>query len=1247
VNVNAWSPQFFQSAWTSVFLATSATSSSSTYALRGLDDGDYEVYTWLPGFQLTPPGPKRVNVSGGAGALNLSFLALSGQINLTAVVPGGDDPTLVTYQVEGQGSEGSVSKQGIFSAASTAAITGLGTGLYRVSVQNGNPNRGLRKEAAVAVTNGQTAALSVDLQEQTFAVSGVVSFEGSVLLSTNGTVVNISSAAGMRAYAAPAPVVEVFDFPLPQNFYGSVPPLQTSVASVSAGASTATFQVTGLPAGSYLFRVKNDLDPPTTFNGPANMSLPEFGTSNEVVFVGTAGVSGVALKISNGVELSGTISRPSGDSSSDTRTFLLTLRRSDNLSVLQATTTTSGATASYKYQHLSPGDYILEVREDSFGGFATVVPKYAAEPARITIGQVNVTQNITLKQAGAVVGKLRDVNSNTLLTSQNVASFLPSNFQAYAKANPWVAGGYAQAEYDFTSAAGAQIRISSVTGQFAIYRLVPGTTYDIGFRGFQGLDAQSVARGQKAYAPFTKSGVKIAEGQTVDLGIIDLSQGATMKGSVTDAAGNPLPNVRIRAMPSVGNGSERWELGIEGFTDAGGKFTLQGVDRSRNYYDVTAAPRFDADDVLGALSGVKYGEETLRMVDVNNVTARENLAFTLTAADGVLTGKVVTADGGALEDPFSESDFAAKRARVFLHREGAALGNDPLGEIEAFTDAQGFFSVDALVPGSYLLRAASLGYVTAKKNLVVRSGTNSAGTITLGVGATVSGTLTKPDGTNPNTTEVREVVGVDADFSEFIFGRVEANDDTQLVTGYKLSGFKTGLSYSIIALSESDDILELKSGLTFTSSTETKTLNLIYRPAGPAVFATQSRAGSIVSLSFFSTHKIRNLTDADNDLGQILTLATGNGVILSSAIAASRDTLAMTYQLPANEASFSVRLRFTSAQTDPDDPEGDNFTVDQTFEFFAGAGRSRRVRVANAMGGSAVLEGDPSGATFGSGTFAGDGFELESSSSIEVGVVSATDLSSITGAPQGLGPRNRALGVAAAAQRLGPAAYPAASLYKAVQLAPSVSPFSAFYDIFLPAGVSHSLKKEAFLTLKYDDSVTDPSGINVYYFDEGNGVFLLEGKKRSVDTENKTITVAVDHMSTFVVLQNSQGIVGANSYTGTDFTVYNFPNPFSLKAKAVTLADPGSASASQSIDGTMIKCAVPAGKTGTLKIDIYTMTGDLVRTLTQDASAGGTYYYLPWDGKNQDGKKVASGVYVGRMTLNGNDEKFFKMAVVK
>ncbi|MBI4397442.1 MAG: carboxypeptidase regulatory-like domain-containing protein [Elusimicrobia bacterium] len=1237
VYVNAWSPTTFSGSFAQVNLAKNATETSASYALTGLDDGTYHVFTWLPGFELDPPGPKRATVSGGSGSLDLTFRALSGRIDLTVLLPAGDNPALVTYVVRAE-HFGDTEKNGSFGASGTASVTGLGTGLYRVVVVNRNPGRGLRKDTGISVTNGRASSLTMDMTERTYTISGTIAFSGSFALPGKWNGVTVSSAAGLQAAESTAPGVQIYKFPLPEHFYGkSVSPLQQKLATpVAASAGTgATFVIRGIPAGTYLLRVQDDLDPPDFQGfGMEQGVQPEFATTNKVVYVTDGNVSDAALTISNGVKLSGTISRPSGDTSTDARNFRLILRRSDNLAVVQSSATTTGAgTASYSIKHLAEGEYILEVHEDT----SSTTPKYAAVPKRITVGNSDLTQNITLVRSGIIVGKLRDADSKNLITKNNKSQYLSDGFEVFAHANPWTPGGHAQVDWEER---GGGIKISSATGQFTVYRLVPGT-YDVSFRTFGNMDMKSLANGTKAYTPVVKSGITVSEGQTVDLGVIDLNQGVNITGRVTDVSGTALPAIRVVGRPSVAEGERGFEMSVEALTDADGKYELQGVDRNEEFYDVIAAPRFQWDDIFKDLSGTKYGEEKNRMIDVQDDTARQGVDFALTEANGILTGKAATADGGALEDPFSEGSFSQRQARVVLHRDGEEMGDNPIGEIEEVTDPQGNFRISALKPGSYEVRVLSLGYVTARKNVIVEAGENNTGTITLERGATVSGNITKPNGSNPSTSEIDFIVGVDEDFQEFVFGKVEENSSANTVTGYKMTGFKTGLDYSIIVGNHGDDLLELKTGLSFSASTETKTVNLIYRPSPPIVFTTQARSGTTMTITFFSSHKMRNLTADDNDLTKIVTLTSGAGTVTKRTLSASRDTLKVVYSIPANEAKFKMKLAFTSIQVDADSETGANFTFSQEFEFFAAASRMRRVKIANAMGGSNVLEGDPTGINFGPG-----GFQVERSSRVEVGVVSASDLGTLSSGASPAGSAARALGVAAAAERLGPAAYPSESLYKAARLAPSVSPFSAFYDIFLPAGVSHMLKKEALLTLQYDATVTDPSKINIYYFDDGNNVFLLESTKRKVDTKNRTITVAVNHASTFVVLQNNAPIVGANTYTGREILLHNFPNPFNLKTKTVSLTNSPS-SPTQSIEGTMIKYALPSAKSGTVKIEIYNMAGELVRTITESASSGGTYYYTPWDGKNDGGKKVASGVYVVRFTLNGGDEKFFKMAVLK
>jgi hypothetical protein len=271
------------------------------------------------------------------------------------------------------------------------------------------------------------------------------------------------------------------------------------------------------------------------------------------------------------------------------------------------------------------------------------------------------------------------------------------------------------------------------------------------------------------------------------------------------------------------------------------------------------------------------------------------------------------------------------------------------------------------------------------------------------------------------------------------------------------------------------------------------------------------------------------------------------------------------------------------------------------------------------------------------------------SSSVEIGIQRATGLDSLSG-PAGLSaiPARPAPAALSAAARLGPKAYPSADLHAAVASAPRVSPFSAFYDIFLPAGIRHNLKNNASLTLSYDpDLVTDPSNLNIYYYQPNGDYYFLESRDRKVDEVNHTITVSVNHLSIFVVLNNKTAvIIGQPVPLNGSVQIHTVPNPFNLRPKSVPLRDTDPPQV-VTTEGTFIKIALPSDKSGDVLIEIVDAAGILTRTIEVKGLAGGKYHYVEWDGRNDNGHPVSSGVYIARFTLNRSDERFFKMAVIK
>ncbi len=67
------------------------------------------------------------------------------------------------------------------------------------------------------------------------------------------------------------------------------------------------------------------------------------------------------------------------------------------------------------------------------------------------------------------------------------------------------------------------------------------------------------------------------------------------------------------------------------------------------------------------------------------------------------------------------------------------------------------------------------------------------------------------------------------------------------------------------------------------------------------------------------------------------------------------------------------------------------------------------------------------------------------------------------------------------------------------------------------------------------------------------------------------------------------------------------------------------------------------GLTAQAKIEIFTITGERAATLEETDGDGKTL----WDVVNDSGRKVASGVYICRVTNDKGEEKFFKLAVIR
>lgn len=130
------------------------------------------------------------------------------------------------------------------------------------------------------------------------------------------------------------------------------------------------------------------------------------------------------------------------------------------------------------------------------------------------------------------------------------------------------------------------------------------------------------------------------------------------------------------------------------------------------------------------------------------------------------------------------------------------------------------------------------------------------------------------------------------------------------------------------------------------------------------------------------------------------------------------------------------------------------------------------------------------------------------------------------------------------------------------------------------------------------------------------------------------VPLSVDDLFTFTT--GAQTVDGALAAADWNVKPYVVPNPYVAAASF----EPQRYASSGRGDRRMEFRAIPQGST----IRLYTVHGDLVRTLRQDGSMTG---YVPWDMRTKDNLDVAPGLYVFHVDAPGLGTHIGKFAILK
>jgi uncharacterized protein (DUF2141 family) len=1321
--INAWAPGSLNFGSTQVY-TTAGTNVVVPYSLKGLDasatyqmyvglsaSGDYDVPGGFPLLVVPQAGydftlqPASGAISGlirlPAGATDFLNVELRGVtiahlrpqevghefVEVSTTLPNfkcgdGADPVGLGYCANGVSS-------------ATFLVPGVNT--QTLDITFFHRTSGQNAKQRLSVVNGSTSTLTADLSGAVFSIGGsIVNQVSHPLFDTTPEILAnapylkpLGYPAGLSSSTARVTAVrqelESFGVAISTVFNEAT----SRVGFIQAGGS---FTIAGVPSGVYYVRTI-DLRACAT----CDILVPSVG---RIVTVSGAAVSSVTLTLSDGYSVSGSVSLD--DEISDWAIFDLQVLNKRQ-EVVRSTTAYLGDSGlgvfanavNFQFNNLPAGEFYTLVARDrranvKYVGRPIKFPDPALSPTGL---QASLTaQNIVMKRAGQLIGRLKDGGTGELINAAN-ATLLAPNFRVTATANPWIEGGFVVA------AASVSGRPVQADGYFRVGPLLPGVDYDLRLAQTS-WDPSFLQGGSQNYAPVTLGGLRLSPGESRDVGVVALGQGRSITGVVrSTVTGAGLGAVKVVARPSFGG---EGDLVSQSFTNNAGAYTLWVSTQISNQFDVTAAPR----DGNKASDGLVYGLVTLRNL---NLLAATTANFNLTPLAGGVTGQVVVADaatGGMLSYPFGDRrGFPA--AAVNLQPQGV-IPQNPLGDIETATDERGFFSIPGLSTGIYTLHATSLGYgvfnataaVTASSfRLFTGSNTPTndlpGSVITLQRGASVTGRILKSDGSAPNASEVTGVAAANFAAGEFVIGSVETDAVARTVNAYTISGFRAGVTYDLVLISGDDgenvSFPTEGNDISFSAaeSTATKTINLTFKPAkmdclGTAKALDAARTQFTVQVDCLKPLRNETALDADLDSllrvstfnanGQALVAPNGTGGFLagSKSLSSDRKRLTGVYQKAANESRFSVRV--VAAASDVDPTTGLNFTIDKAFDFYTGLESATDGRVSNINGGRLNLTpsaqdellglDERGGLSFQPGTFA-EGSDSASEGSVvanptvtvNVTMTKSTDRQlAQTFALKQLGYIPAGLQAAENGSSYPSEVWAAMSAYRAQASTSTIggaNPLSSFYSIFLPLGVRHSLKKRADLTMSFSTLVSTgvtQNNINVWFYNASTGRYEQESTDKRVDMVNKTITVSVDHFSTFVVLDSTPVLTSAVSFAGSDIIAASFPNPADCVPHAGILRNSTffAGGTIPTFTGQMIRASLPPGDGAQkeLTVNVYNLSGQKVRSMPQGPVSGGQTYYMPWNCSNDNGQTVSSGVYFGEIKW-GSYRKFIKMAIIK
>ena len=591
------------------------------------------------------------------------------------------------------------SKSGQTGTNGTYTIIGLATGNYTIQFYDCNNPRTLITQYYNATSTGTTTSSSATPYSVTV---------GTDYTGVNATMIVGATIAGTVTNAAGSPLANVC--------VSAISTLGNTTTSI--GVSTTAnggYSFSSLPTGSYTIQFSDCNNPRTLisqyYNGTSTGATTSSSATPYAVTAGT-NYTGVNATMVTGATISGTVTNAAGNPVAN-----ICVNANSTTSGVGVRTGTNG---TYTISALPTGSYTIQFWDcNGVNGFiaqfynatsAGTTSYFSATPYAVTAGTNYTGVNATMVVGATISGTVTNAAGNPVA---NIC------VNAY-------------------SSAGNGGATTAVNGGYTIM-LLPTGSYKIQFYNCSSATNyltqyyNGTLTGTATQSEATNYAVTVANNYT---GVnVTLTAGASISGTVTNAAGNPAANICVYANATTGNGYTQ--------TNGSGSYVITGLQSGAYtiyYQNCSSSNNYITQYYNGTVGGttLSSGAQQFLVTVGTNITG---LNATL-AAGATISGTVTNAAGSPM-------------ANVCIS------ANSTVGSGNSQSGTNGTYTITGLPTGSYTIRyfscssAANVveqyfnntpsGAATESGSIAVavNVGTNVVGlNATMATGATITGIVT-------------------------------------------------------------------------------------------------------------------------------------------------------------------------------------------------------------------------------------------------------------------------------------------------------------------------------------------------------------------------------------------------------------------------------------------------------------------------------------------------------------------------